>query len=127
MEEVACFNNEQGVAKYPRGKAKCFECGAPKHYQSVKYGVGEGGSDLLCIVRNAQLEYGQFVGIEIKTGNASLMPNQRLFRALVRRFGGIAEVARSASEAREIVKLAAGIRYRCARCGSQEIERIKDD
>ena len=67
----------------------------------VNYGVGHvGGSDLLGFsVRNGMAI---FTAIEIKTKTGIVSDEQKRFIALVRRHGGLAGIARSAADAKDI-------------------------
>lgn len=66
--------------------------GKPK----AKPGLQTGASDLVGIL----FPYGRMVCLEAKTGNATLMPHQRLFAQLIRSRGGFATVVRSVDDAR---------------------------
>ena len=78
--DVVIWNNESGVARYG--------------HQSVRYGVGKGGSDLIGIV-----ETGRLIALEVKTGKARLTKEQTLFLKLVIKMGGHAAVVRSVEDA----------------------------
>ena len=80
-EDVVMWNNESGVARY----------GA----QTVRYGVGKGGSDLIGVIKPS----GRFIALEVKTGKARLTKEQKLFLALVRKFGGHAAVVGNVDDA----------------------------
>jgi hypothetical protein len=82
---VACFNNESGLADHG--------------HSMVRYGVGKGGSDLLCVVKPS----GRLVALEVKTGNATPDKAQRLFLALINKMGGHAVVVHSVQEAMNAV------------------------
>lgn len=61
----------------------------------VRFGVGgSGAADLVGLYR------GRFVALEIKTSVGRLSPEQKTFRQLVERKGGIYVVLRSVDEAR---------------------------
>lgn len=83
--DVACFNNESGVAK--------------TNGRYVRYGLGEGGADLICLVYP-----GRWVELEIKTGKARLQRNQKARKRLVERLGGAYYVVRSLEEAIEAIE-----------------------
>lgn len=83
--DVVCFNNESGVADYGT--------------YMVRYGVGKGGSDLLCIVKPS----GRFVALEVKTGNAKPDKQQKLFLRLIENNGGYSEVVHSVQEAEDAI------------------------
>lgn len=84
-EDVVMWNNESGVARYGTSV--------------VRYGVGKGGSDLIGIIKGS----GRFLAIEIKTGNARLTKEQKLFQQLVRAFGGVAETVRTVDDATGLI------------------------
>jgi len=84
-EDVVMWNNESGVARYGPSV--------------VRYGVGKGGSDLIGIIKGS----GRFLAIEIKTGNARLTKEQKLFQQLVRAFGGVAETVRTVDDATGLI------------------------
>jgi hypothetical protein len=77
------------------------------------YGIqNPGGSDLIGFVteRAVLIEFNdipsdaaRFLAIEVKTDTGVVSPEQRDFIALVRRHGGIAGVARSVADAKDIV------------------------
>lgn len=94
---VACFANESGVAYALSGK-RCLECGNKRDARPIRFGVGAGGSDLICIVRRRD-GAGVFVGLEIKTGNAKQQRNQKLFQSLIEGLGGWYFVVRSVEDA----------------------------
>lgn len=84
-KDVVCFNNESGVADYGSFM--------------VRYGVGKGGSDLLCMVKPS----GRWVALEVKTGNAVPDKQQKLFMQLVNDNGGYSSVVHSVQEALDAV------------------------
>lgn len=100
---VACFNNEQGVATY--GK------------RTVKYGVAKGGADLICLVA----PHGTWLELEVKTGNARQTKEQQAHEKLVHRLGGYYRVARSTEDARAAV---AQVRSDVARLYRQGAARL---
>ena len=70
-------------------------------------GLGLGTSDLICVVP----PLGRFLGIEVKRPGYSpsdVRPDQTIWLAMVRRFGGITGVATSVEEAMALVALARG-------------------
>ena len=79
-KDVVIWNNESGVATYPRSGGRA--------------GGGKGGSDLSGMVRG-----GRGIALEVKTGKATLAKDQKLFLALVRKFGGHAAVVRNVEDA----------------------------
>lgn len=85
--DVVIWNNESGVATYPR--------------HVVKYGVGKGGSDLIGVVAG-----GRFIALEVKTGRARPTKEQRMFLSLVQQFGGYAAIVRSEEDAHDAVNAA---------------------
>lgn len=100
MQGVVCWNNESGQGFVGGIGTKCLSCGGPRRRTAIKYGVGDGGSDLLALVA----PHGKLLAIEVKTGNATLQPNQRRFRALVESMGGRYVTARSVDDAVKAVK-----------------------
>ena len=86
-QDVVMWNNESGVASYGN--------------HTVRYGVGKGGADLIGI-----LETGQFIALEVKTGGARCTKHQRMFLALVKKFGGWSAVVRSVDDANREIDLA---------------------
>lgn len=87
------WRNNQGIAEYDDYK--------------VRYGVAEGGSDLLGVAPG-----GLFLAVEVKRPkNKKTQDNQRRFLQLVYDLGGVACVCRSKEEAeKQIVGIRAGIR-----------------
>lgn len=59
----------------------------------ISYGV-HGSPDIFGILLG-----GRYIGIEVKSGAARQQDNQRLFEAMVKKFGGIYVVVRSPDEA----------------------------
>ena len=80
-ERFVLWRNNSGVATFPDGSI-------------VRYGVGDGGSDLIGIERGT----GRFVAVECKNAKNKLTPKQAQFLELVRNCGGIAVVARSVED-----------------------------
>ena len=68
----------------------------------AKPGLVKGAADLVGILA----PLGRFVALEAKTGNARLMPHQRLFLDLVRKRGGFAAEVRSVDDARDALERA---------------------
>lgn len=67
---------------------------AERHGRHIKFGVGNpGGADLIGLYN------GRFVAAEIKTPIGRLNPEQKRFRDLVEKLGGIYIVLRSPEEA----------------------------
>lgn len=79
MPDVWCANNESGYD--------------PTH--RVRYGIGDGGADLLCIIA----PHGHALWLEVKTGRARQARNQKLFEGLVKRYGSSYAVVRSVDDA----------------------------
>lgn len=92
IENVAAFNNEQGVATFYHGR-KCRICQRGTQERKVRFGVGYGGADIIGIAD------GRFFAIEVKTGNAKLEPHQVMFKDLIVKMGGIHITARSVEDA----------------------------
>lgn len=77
----------------------CPSCGArPKRGQ----GLGLGAADLICIVP----PHGRFVAIEMKSPKGRVADEQYAWLSQVRKYGGVAGVARSVDEAFALVELA---------------------
>jgi hypothetical protein len=93
--DVVIWNNESGVAEYQD--------------RPVRYGVGKGGADLLGIC-NVQ-GVGRFIALEVKTGKATASAEQKMFLALVRKYGGYATVVRSVEDAIRAVEECRNGRY----------------
>lgn len=66
----------------------------------VKYGLGDGGADLIGFV----FKTGKFFALEVKTPTGTLQENQRLWIEFVNRNGGFARVARSVEDALAALK-----------------------
>lgn len=75
----------------------------------VRYGLGVGSADLVGIYRKLITQedvgtlLGQFLACEIKTPVGKLSKEQTAWLKNIREFGGIAEVIRSETEAREFL------------------------
>ena len=70
--------------------------------RQMKTGLGEGTSDLVCIVP----PFGRFLGIEVKRPKYSpsdVRPAQRCWLAAVRKFGGVSGIATNVAEALALV------------------------
>lgn len=86
--DLRLFRNTVGMFRKPDGSA-------------VKYGLGEGTSDLVGFRSLTVTEemvgrtIAQFVAVEVKTPTGKVSEMQRAFLALVQRMGGYAVVARS--------------------------------
>lgn len=76
----------------------------------VAYGLGVGSADLVGIVAPS----GRLFAIEVKTPEGKTTPEQDAWLATIRRFGGVAGVARSVEEAMAIVDEAAAQDVRTA-------------
>lgn len=88
---VVLWRNNVGVAEHWRP-------GATKP-DYVRYGLGNGSSDLIGIVRRDD-GVGIFVALEVKNRLVDVMtPEQLQWQALVRQHGGVARVVRSVPEA----------------------------
>lgn len=95
---VLSFRNNVGAYKTDDGRF-------------IRYGVGEsGGSDLICcapVVVTAEMvgkTIGVFTAVEVKTKTGKPSEKQIKFIEAIKRAGGFAGVARSASDALEIIK-----------------------
>ena len=76
----------------------CYQCGARP---SRRAGLGTGCSDLVCIVP----PFGRALFIEMKKPKGGVVSEeQKLFLAVVRRFGGVSGRARSVDEAMALVE-----------------------
>ncbi len=71
---------------------------------TVIYGLCTGSSDLIGIVA----PHGRLIAIEVKSAEGKPTPEQEAFMEIVRRFGGVAGVARSVEEAMALVEEARG-------------------
>ena len=73
----------------------------------VRFGLCEGSADLIGL-RRLELPTGehvaQFVAVEVKTPTGRLTEQQRRFLQMVTDHGGLAGVARSIEEARELLE-----------------------
>jgi hypothetical protein len=82
-----------------------------EHYRPIHFGLAPGSSDLIgptsILITPEMIGAGRriavFTGIEVKTTTGRLTDEQLRFIEMVRSLGGIADVARSAEEAIEIV------------------------
>ena len=61
----------------------------------VRYGLAKGSSDLIGILKPS----GRLVSLEVKTESGRVSPEQELWLAMIRRFGGFAAVVRSVDDA----------------------------
>ena len=69
----------------------------------IRYGVGHpGGSDLIGFTPRNGIAV--FTAIEVKTKTGRISPEQQNFIDVIRRAGGIAGVARSAAEAKKLIR-----------------------
>lgn len=87
------FRNQQGVAVYTSDKGKKYR---------VPYGIGPhggGGGDLIGIAAG-----GRFVSIEVKAGLDQSTDAQIKWAKFVRKWGGLAGVARTVEEALAICR-----------------------
>lgn len=66
--------------------------------RGIRYGLGVGSPDLVGIA------WGRFVGLEVKTPTGRVSKEQTMWLDMVRRFGGVAGVARSVDDAIAIVE-----------------------
>ncbi len=66
--------------------------------RGIRYGLGVGSPDLVGIA------WGRFVGLEVKTPTGRVSKEQTMWLDMVRRFGGVAGVARSVEDAIAIVE-----------------------
>lgn len=94
--DVRLFRNNVGVATFPDGSR-------------VAYGLAPGSSDIIGFkqVTVTPEMVGQkvaiFVAIEVKREKGRISANQLTFIEAVRKFGGIAGIAKSASEALNLI------------------------
>ncbi len=65
----------------------------------LRFGLAVGSGDLIGIV----MPMGRFFSLEIKTPKGRISPEQYAWQATVRKFGGVAEFARSVEEALAVV------------------------
>ena len=86
MNAIRLAVNKSGLARLWRNNVGCL--------QGVRYGLAVGSADLVGITRD-----GRFVSIEVKTPDGKMRPEQVTWAETVRRFNGIAIVARSVEEA----------------------------
>lgn len=94
---VKCYNNESGVGEFRFGE-RCPTCRTPRFTRKVKFGVGDGGSDLIVLVGN-ETGIGRTVFGEVKTGSAIPRANQNRFKELVELLGFTYEVWREPEDA----------------------------
>ena len=66
--------------------------------RGIRYGLSVGSPDLVGIA------WGRFVGLEVKTPTGRVSKEQTMWLDMVRRFGGVAGVARSVEDALAIVE-----------------------
>jgi hypothetical protein len=94
LPDLRLFRNNVGVADV-RG-------------QKIRFGLLKGSSDLIGFIRlNIDGKaFARFVSLEIKTETGRTTPEQDLWIALVRKFGGFACVVRSVDEALAAVERA---------------------
>jgi len=74
----------------------------------VAYGLAVGSADLVGIVMRAD-GVGVFLAIEVKDDRGVVRPEQEKWIALVRRYGGVAGVARSVADAEALYREAKGL------------------
>lgn len=83
---VMVMRNNVGVARH--GK------------RMVRYGLGTGSSDLVCVVA----PYGRFLGLEIKRPKGGVVSvDQKKWMQWIQSYGGVAGVATTVEEALELV------------------------
>lgn len=85
---VRCWKNSTGTAKSFSGNV-------------IRFGL-EGSSDIIGILQNEE-NIGLFLGLEIKTGNATQNKHQKNFQAMVEKMGGLYKVCRSVEDATQFV------------------------
>jgi hypothetical protein len=69
----------------------------------IRYGLGNGSSDLVCVVG----PYGRFLGIEVKRPKGSkTSEDQNRWMKWIRLYGGVTGVAKNVAEALELVNQA---------------------
>ena len=87
LPDVRLWRNNTGSIKDQRGRP-------------VQFGLAVGSADLIGIVA----PWGRLLSIEVKSEVGRVRPEQVKWAELVRRFGGVAGVARSVDEAMALVE-----------------------
>ena len=87
LPDVRLWRNNTGSIKGQRGRP-------------VQFGLAVGSADLIGIVA----PWGRLLSIEVKSADGRVRPEQVKWAELVRRFGGVAGVARSVAEAMALVE-----------------------
>jgi hypothetical protein len=109
--DVRLFRNNTGQGW--QGIQQAFSLGAPmrgrtitlEHARVIQFGLAEGSGDLIgfkCVTVTPDMvgqKVAVFVSIECKTGAGRMRKGQAAWLAMVRYFGGIADVARSRADA----------------------------
>lgn len=76
----------------------------------IKYGLGVGSADLIGIFKRIITPdmvgslFGQFVAVEVKTPIGRLSKEQKAWLKAVQSMGGVAEVCRSAEDAKNLLE-----------------------
>lgn len=97
--DLVLWRNSAGVATFGHGPGK----------QVTRFGLIPGASDLIGILRlragdlDPNQMIGRFVALEIKNARGRLSPEQERFLSLVQSLGGAAGVARSPSDAEQLL------------------------
>lgn len=76
------------------GRTAVGQCVSPEGVH-ISFGLWVGLADVVGIVA----PYGRWLALEVKTGNARPNADQKRFLAMIRGWGGIAEVVRSVDDA----------------------------
>lgn len=84
------FSNSVGLAVDPKSGAH------------VAFGLVEGASDILGIVK----PHGRWLALEVKTGKARPTKAQKRFLEMIVAFGGVGEVVRSKEDAERALQMA---------------------
>lgn len=80
----------------------------PRTGRPIQFGLAKGSADLIGIKQvtitpeMVGQTIGQFVSLEVKTPTGRVTPQQRNWLTMIRKFGGLAGVVRSVSDALQI-------------------------
>jgi hypothetical protein len=114
MREQQIMKSIQAVLSARSASTRVFRNNVGRYKDSrgawLTYGLGVGSADLVGIVAPS----GRLFAIEVKTPEGKTTPEQDAWLATIRRFGGVAGVARSVEEAMAIVDEAAAQDVRTA-------------
>jgi hypothetical protein len=107
------WRNSVGKATYYKGGERCPMCHEPTFGARkfvVPYGLCPGSSDLIGMVpvdvinSLEHMKLGVYVGLEVKTPKGREREEQKLYRELVTKRGGVVEVVRSVQDAHDVIE-----------------------